>query len=133
MWGALKDNFGVTSLTHLRTLITKFDNYKKDLQYSINKHLRVTTTMIRNSGAAGHTMSDQQEIQGVLVSLPDTFGWELFKYNMAHLETIEKFADRKPHIELEDESLTMDKFKKMNKVVLIESAHPLPYDVQTGG
>ena len=45
---------------------------------------------------------------------------------MAHLETIEKFADLKPHIELEDESLTMDKFKETDKVALIESAHPLP-------
>ena len=66
MWDALKDNFGVTSVTRLHTLITKFDNYKKDPQHFIKKHLHVMAAMIRDLMAAAHKMSDEYEIQGIL-------------------------------------------------------------------
>ena len=69
-WDALKDNFGVISVTCMRTLITKFDDYK-DPQHFMKKYLPVMTTMIKNLRAAGHTRSDEQKIQGILASLSD--------------------------------------------------------------
>ena len=51
-------------------LITKFDNYKRDLQPSMNKHLCVMAAIIKDLRAAGHTMNDEKEIQGALASLP---------------------------------------------------------------
>ncbi|XP_024003643.1 uncharacterized protein LOC112081432 [Eutrema salsugineum] len=77
MWEALKDKFGATSATKLRRLNQKFNDYKKRPNQSMRQHLRVMSNMIRELKNAGQIMSNEQQVQPVLHSLPES--WDHMK------------------------------------------------------
>ena len=62
MWLALKEKFGATSATKLRRLTIKFDFYKKLSSNTMRQHLRKMSNMIRELKAAGHTLTDEQQV-----------------------------------------------------------------------
>ena len=103
MWIALKDKFGGTSTTKLRRLTIKFDTYRKRQNHDMRQHLREMSNMIRELKSAGHTLTDEQQIQAVIRSLPNS--WENIKINMTHNDNIKTFDDISRHVELEDERL----------------------------
>ena len=59
--------------------------------------------MIMELKSAGHALTDEQQVQVVIRSLPHS--WEHMKVNMTHNENIKTFADIARHLELEDERL----------------------------
>nr|CAD1817218.1 unnamed protein product [Ananas comosus var. bracteatus] len=61
------------------------------------------SNMIRELKSAGHTLTDEQQVQAVIRSLPDS--WERMKVNLTHNDSIKTFADVARHVELEDERL----------------------------
>ena len=95
MWITLKAKFGKTTVTRLRvlTLTLKFD--------SMQEHLRKMLAMVRELKAAGNNLTDEQQIQAVIRSLPDS--WEQMKLNMTHNESIQTLEDLSCHLELEAE------------------------------
>ncbi|XP_028768008.1 tetraketide alpha-pyrone reductase 1-like [Neltuma alba] len=82
MWIALKDKFGGTSTTKLRRLTIKFDTYKLKPNNPMKQHLREMANMIRELKEAGHVLSDEQQVQAVIRSLPAS--WEHMKEAMAY-------------------------------------------------
>ena len=103
MWIALKEKFGGTSATKLRRLTIKFDTYKKRQNHNMRQHLREMSNMIRELKSAGHALTDEQQVQAVIRSLPNN--WEHMKINMTHNDNIKTFDDIARHLELEDERL----------------------------
>uniref|UniRef100_A0A2N9HS45 Integrase catalytic domain-containing protein n=1 Tax=Fagus sylvatica TaxID=28930 RepID=A0A2N9HS45_FAGSY len=77
MWIALKAKFGGTM------------------------HLRKMSAMVHELKAAGNNLTDEQQIQAVIRSLPDS--WEQMKLNMTHNESIQTLEDLSRHLELEAE------------------------------
>jgi gag-polypeptide of LTR copia-type len=86
MWLALNQKFGETSVTKLRQLTIKFDTYKKRPNHSMRQHLREMSNMISELKDVGHILTDEQQIQSVIRSLPYT--WEHMKVNLTHNEGI---------------------------------------------
>ena len=63
--------------------------------------------MIRELRTAGHILSDEQQVQALIRSLPDK--WEHLKVNLTHNDSIKTFNDAARHVELEDERLSVAK------------------------
>ena len=103
MWVALRDKFRGTIVSKLRHLTLKFDTYKKVPNKSMKQHLRDMSNMIMELKSTGHALTDEQQLQVVIRSLPHS--WEHMKVNMTHNENIKSFADIMRHLELEDERL----------------------------
>uniref|UniRef100_A0A2N9H4X0 Integrase catalytic domain-containing protein n=1 Tax=Fagus sylvatica TaxID=28930 RepID=A0A2N9H4X0_FAGSY len=101
MWDKLKFDFGGTSTTRLRSLVLKFEVYRKDPKHTMTEHLRMMSGMIRDLKAAGNVLIDEQQVQAVIRSLPDS--WISMKQIMTHNENIKNFADISRHVELEAE------------------------------
>uniref|UniRef100_A0A2N9IG39 Integrase catalytic domain-containing protein n=1 Tax=Fagus sylvatica TaxID=28930 RepID=A0A2N9IG39_FAGSY len=101
MWDQLKFDFGGTSTTRLRSLVLKFEVYRKDPKHTMTEHLRMMSGMIRDLKAAGNVLTDEQQVQAVIRSLPDS--WISMKQIMTHNENIKNFADISCHVELEAE------------------------------
>ena len=59
--------------------------------------------MIRELKAAENNLSDEQQVQASIRSLPDT--WVQMRVNMTHNENIKTFDDFSRHLELETECL----------------------------
>ena len=57
--------------------------------------------MVRELKAAGNNLTDEQQIQAVIRSLPDS--WEQMKLNMTHNESIQMLKDLSRHLELKAE------------------------------
>ncbi|ESQ50057.1 hypothetical protein EUTSA_v10002214mg, partial [Eutrema salsugineum] len=107
MWEALKDKFGATSATKLRRLNQKLNDYKKRPNQSMRQHLRIMSNMIRELKNAGQIMSNEQQVQAVLRSLPES--WDHMKIQMTHNENVKTFEDISRHLELEDERIEASK------------------------
>uniref|UniRef100_A0A1J3IMV5 Retrovirus-related Pol polyprotein from transposon TNT 1-94 n=1 Tax=Noccaea caerulescens TaxID=107243 RepID=A0A1J3IMV5_NOCCA len=103
MWEALKEKFGATSATKLRRLNQRFNDYKKRPNLSMRQHLRIMSNMIRELKNAGQTMTDEQQVQAVLRSLPES--WDHMRMQMMHNVNVKTFEDLSRHLELEDERL----------------------------
>uniref|UniRef100_A0A2N9IVG1 CCHC-type domain-containing protein n=1 Tax=Fagus sylvatica TaxID=28930 RepID=A0A2N9IVG1_FAGSY len=101
MWDQLKFDFGGTSTTRLRSLVLKFEVYRKDPKHTMTEHLRMMSGMIRDLKAAGNVLTNEQQVQAVIRSLPDS--WISMKQIMTHNENIKNFADISRHVELEAE------------------------------
>ena len=99
MWSALAQRFGGTSLSKLRSLTIKFDTYKKRPENSMKKHLREMSNMISELKDAGHVLTDEQQVQAVIRSLPHS--WEHMKIHLTHNEGIRTLEDAMKHLELE--------------------------------
>uniref|UniRef100_A0A2N9EHY7 Retrotransposon Copia-like N-terminal domain-containing protein n=1 Tax=Fagus sylvatica TaxID=28930 RepID=A0A2N9EHY7_FAGSY len=78
MWIALKAKFGGTT-----------------------EHLRKMSAIVRELKVAGNNLTDEQQIQAVIRSLPDS--WEQMKLNMTHNESIQTLKDLSRHLKLEAE------------------------------
>jgi hypothetical protein len=101
MWIALKAKFGETTVTRLRALTLKFDTFRMQRGDSMQEHLRKMSAMVRELKATGNNLTDGQQIQAVICSLPDS--WEQMKLNMTHNESIQTLEDLSRHLELEVE------------------------------
>ena len=95
MWVALRENFGGTTVSKLRQLTMKFDTYKKVPNKSMKQHLRDMSNMIMELKSTRHALTDEQQVQAVIRSLPNS--WEHMKVNMTHNENIKTFADIARH------------------------------------
>ncbi|KAH9686018.1 hypothetical protein KPL70_014192 [Citrus sinensis] len=89
MWLAQKDKFGGTSTTKLRRLTIKFDSYRKHPNHTMRQHLREMSNMVRELKSAGHVLTDEQLVQAVIRSLPDT--WEHMKSALRQLSFLIEF------------------------------------------
>ncbi|VVA98469.1 unnamed protein product [Arabis nemorensis] len=92
MWEALKEKFGTTSATKLRRFNQRFNDYKKHPNQSMRE--------LKN---AGQTIFDEQQVQAVLRSLPES--WDNMKVQMTHNVNVKTFEDISRQLELEDERL----------------------------
>ena len=107
MWSTLKTKFGATSVTKLRSLTIKFDTYKKKSEHTMKKHLREMSNMICELKDAGHVLTDEQQVQAIIRSLPQS--WEHMKMHLTHNENIRTMDDVVRHLELEEERLESSK------------------------
>ena len=69
VWDAV---YGGTFITRLRQLTLKFDGYKKHQNQTMRQHLMVMSNMISELRAAGHEMTDEQQVQAMIRSLPSS-------------------------------------------------------------
>ncbi|KAH0755134.1 hypothetical protein KY290_025404 [Solanum tuberosum] len=99
----LRGMYGGAFVTRLRQLTIKFDTYKKYHDQNIKQHLRVMANMIAQLKSVGHVLSDEQQVQAVIRSLPNN--WEHLKVNLTHNDSIKTFSDVARHVELKDECL----------------------------
>ena len=72
LWNALREKFGDMSLTKLHSLTIKFDTYKKRHDHIMKKHLKEISNMISELNDAGHVLTEEQKIQAVIRSLPNS-------------------------------------------------------------
>ena len=91
LWNALREKFGGVSLTKLRSLTIKFDTYKKRPDHTMKKHLREMSNMISELNDAGHVLTEEQKIQAVIRSLPNS--WEHMRMHLTHSKNIRNFED----------------------------------------
>ena len=70
VWDAVKVQYGGTSTTRLHQLTLKFDGYKKYQNHTMSQHLKVMSNMISELMAIGHEMTDEQQVQAMIRSLP---------------------------------------------------------------
>ena len=101
MWNQLKFDFGGTPTTRLRSPVLKFEVYRKDPKHTMTEHLRMMYGIIRDLKAAGNILTDEQQVQVVIRSLPDS--WISMKQIMTYNGNIKNFADISRHVELEAE------------------------------
>ena len=80
----------------------KFDSYKLRSEHTM-KHLRAMSSMIRELKSTGNNLTDEQQVQAVIRSLPSS--WETMCQNLTHNENIKTFDDVARHLELEAERL----------------------------
>ena len=69
--GSIKGKkFGETIVSKLRQLTMKIDTYKKDPNKSMKQHLRDMSNMIMELKSSGHALTDEQQVQAVIWSIP---------------------------------------------------------------
>ena len=107
IWDAVKVQYGGTLTARLRQLTLKFYGYKKRQNDTMRQHLTIMSNMINESRAAGHDMTDEQQVQSVIRSLPSN--WEHMSVNLTHNENIKTFDDVARHVELEEDRLLSKK------------------------
>jgi transposase InsO family protein len=73
----------------------------------MKKHLRVMSNMVNELKDAGHTLTDEQQIQAIIRSLPNS--WEHMKMHLTHNVHIQTMEDAQRHLELEEERLRFNK------------------------
>ncbi|EPS62306.1 hypothetical protein M569_12485 [Genlisea aurea] len=103
LWDALRDKFGVMSVSKLRSLTIKFDTYQKRPEHDMRRHLREMSLMMSELHNAGHQLTEEQKIQAVIRSLPNS--WEHMKMHLTHSENVRTFDDVSRHLELEEDRL----------------------------
>ena len=101
LWGQLKFSLSGTSTIRLRSLLLKFEVYRKYPKHSMIEHLRTMSSMIRDLSATRNTLTDEQQIQAVIRSVLDS--WVHMKQILTHNENIKNFSDISKHVELEVE------------------------------
>ena len=101
LWNAFREKFGGVSLTKLCSLTIKFDTYKKRLDHTMKKHLREMSNMISELNNVGHVLTEEQKIQVVIRSLPNS--WEHIRMHLTHSKNIRNFEDAARHLELEED------------------------------
>ena len=125
IWKALKLRYGGTSATRLHGLTMKFDSYKMHSKHTMKQHLRAMSSMIWELKSVGNNLTDEQQVQAVIRSLPSS--WETICQNLTHNENIKTFDDVVRHLELETEHLEATKpisFVHMAKTSLCKASRP---------
>ncbi|GAV73343.1 UBN2_2 domain-containing protein, partial [Cephalotus follicularis] len=82
-------------------LVLKFEMYKKEPKNSMTEHLRIMSAMIKDLKNAKVALSDEQQVQAVIRSLPNS--WVNRRQILTHTENIKNFADVSRHVKLEAE------------------------------
>ena len=77
----------------------------------------IMSNMISELRVAGHDMTDEQQVQSVIRSLPSN--WEHMRVNLTHNENIKTFDDVARHVELEEDRLLSE--KPANEAFMTES------------
>ena len=72
MWKVLKLRYGGTSAIRLHGLRMKFDSYKMRSEHTKKQHLRAMSSLIRELKSAGNNLTDEQQVQAVIHSLPSS-------------------------------------------------------------
>ena len=67
----------------------------------------VMSNMISELRAVGHGMTDEQQVQAVIRSLPNS--WEHMRVNLTHNDNIKTFDDVARHVELEEDRFLVEK------------------------
>ena len=67
------------------------DTNKNRHDQNIKQHLRLMSNMIAQLKSAGHVLSDEQQVQAVIRSLPNN--WEYLKVKLSHNDSIKTFSD----------------------------------------
>ena len=99
MWEQLK-------FTRLRSLVLKFETHRKDPKVSMTEHLRGMSSMIRDLNVVKHILTDEQQVQAVIRSLPNS--WLHMKQILTHNENIKFFEDISRHVELEADRIMVN-------------------------
>jgi len=73
----------------------------------MRQHLTVMSNMISELRGAGHEMTDEQQVQAVIHSLPSN--WEYMRVNLTHNDNIKTFDDVARHVELKEDRLYAEK------------------------
>ncbi|GAB2269975.1 hypothetical protein Dimus_038814 [Dionaea muscipula] len=107
IWDVIKLQYGGTSTTRLRHPTLEFEGYKKRHDHTMREHLTAMINMIGKLAAAGHQLSDEQQVQAVIRSLPKS--WEHMRVNLTHNDLIRTFDDVSCHLEMEEDRLLEDK------------------------
>ena len=74
----------------------------------MRQHLIIVSNMISELKGAIHDLTDEQQVQAVIRSLPNC--WEHLRINVTHNDNIKTFDDVARHVELEEDRLLIDKF-----------------------
>ena len=82
------------------------------------------SNMITELKSAGHILTNEQQVQAVIRSLPQS--WEHMKVNMTHNISIKAFEDARHHVELEDERL--EAARSFGQAYIAESNTSKPSD-----
>ncbi|GAB4845003.1 hypothetical protein Ancab_040116 [Ancistrocladus abbreviatus] len=85
----------------------RFDCYKKRPDHSMRQHLTAMSNMITELISAGHALTDEQQVQVVIRSLPRS--WEHMTVNLTLNDGIRTFDDVVRYLELEDDRLQANK------------------------
>ena len=72
VWDPVKVQYGGTSTTRFHQLTLKFDGYKKRQNQMMRQQLTVMSNMISELRAAAHEMTNKQQVQVVICSLPSS-------------------------------------------------------------
>ena len=59
LWDQLRFAFGGTSTTRRRSLVLKFEVYRKDPKHTMTEHLKVMSTMIHELKVAWNVLIDE--------------------------------------------------------------------------
>ncbi|KAJ4744662.1 Gag-Pol polyprotein [Rhynchospora pubera] len=110
LWDAVKLQYGDTSTTRLRQLTLRLDGYKKRPEHSMREHILAMSNMISELTQAGHVLSDEQQVQAVIRSLPRS--WEHLRVKLTHNDNILTFDQVARHVELEEDRLSAEKAEK---------------------
>jgi len=103
MWEVLAARFGHTSVTKLRQLTIRFYSYKKLHGQTMKQHRRKMLNIINELKDTGHVLIDEQQMQAVIRSLPQS--WKHIKMYLTHNENIKIFENVVRHLELEENRL----------------------------
>lgn len=76
----------------------RFDSYKLDSNHMMKQHIRLMSSMIRELKAAENHLTNEQQVQAVIHSLPISL--ETIS-QLTHNENIKTFDDVSHHLELE--------------------------------
>ena len=96
LWDQLKFSFGGTSTTRLRSLVLKFKVYRKDPKHLMTEHLRVMSSIIQDLNVVGNAITDEQQVQAVIRSLPKS--WIIMNQILTHNENAKKYYDISRHV-----------------------------------
>ena len=73
----------------------------------MRQHLTVMSNMISELRVVGHEMTDEQQVQAMIHSLPSS--WEHMRVNLTHNDNTKTFDDIAHHVELEENRLLTEK------------------------
>ena len=103
----MKLQYEGTFTIRLHQLTLKFDGYKKSQNHTMRQHLTGMSNMVSELRTIGHEMTDEQQVQAVICSLPSS--WEHIRVNLTHNDNIKTFDDVAHHVELEEDRLLAEK------------------------
>ncbi|KAJ4745000.1 Retrovirus-related pol polyprotein from transposon tnt 1-94 [Rhynchospora pubera] len=123
LWVAVKLQYGGTSTTRIRQLTLRFDGYKKRPEHSMREHILAMSNMISELQQAGHVLSNEQQLQAVIRSLPRS--WEHMRVNLTHNDNIRTFDEVARHVELEEDRLLAERADKAAGEAMIAASKNL--------